>query len=129
VVADAFDRWRVRELACDPPGWYREIDEWGEQYGGDIVVRYQTNNPRFMAESCSRFYSAVVGKGLEHDGDPRLARHLANAVVKQTPAGAYLTKESHSSPRKIDLAVAAVIAFDRATHSKPRSKPELIWLA
>ena len=128
VVARAFERWNVRELACDPPGWYREIDEWAEQYGGQTVLRYQTNNPRFMAESCSRFYTAVTRHQLEHDADPRLARHLSNAITKDTPAGSYITKESHASPKKIDLAVAAVIAYDRATQKKPVSKPQLIWL-
>jgi len=128
VVADAFERWKVRELACDPPGWFREIDEWAEQYGGNIVVKYPTNNARFMSESCSRFYSAVVARELTHDGDPRLSRHLANAVVKETPAGAYITKPSHASAKKIDLAVAAVIAHDRAVHARPTPKPRLIWL-
>ena len=42
------------------------------------------------------------------------ARHLANAVVKETPDGAYITKDGRNSPRKIDLAVAAVVAYDRA---------------
>ena len=128
AVANAFERWQVREFACDPPGWYREMDEWAEAYGGKVVLRYQTNNARFMAEACSRFYSAVTTKQVTHDADPRLARHLANAVIKETPAGSYITKESHSSPKKIDLAVAAVIAHDRAIHAKPAPKPQLIWL-
>jgi hypothetical protein len=31
-----------------------------------------------------------------------------------TPGGAYITKDGRNSPRKIDAAVAAVIAHDRA---------------
>jgi phage terminase large subunit-like protein len=81
-----------------------------------------------MAEACSRFYSAVTSNQLVHDADPRLARHLANAVIKETVAGSYITKESHSSAKKIDLAVAAVIAFDRAIHAKPVPKPGFVWL-
>jgi phage terminase large subunit-like protein len=105
--------WDVREFPCDPFGWHREIEEWAERYGS-VVLMYETNRPRVMAENCSRFYSAVVTKELTHDGDPRLARHLGNAVVKETKDGAYITKDGRNSPRKIDLAVAAVVGFSRA---------------
>jgi phage terminase large subunit-like protein len=126
VVDRAFQRWKVREFACDPPGWYAEIDQWAEQYGGKVVLRFQTNNAKFMSEACSRFYTAVVQERLEHDGDPRLARHLANATLKETPAGAYIVKENRHSPKKIDLAVAAVIAFDRALLARPAARPRFI---
>ena len=128
VVDRAFERWKVREFACDPPGWFREIDEWAEQYGGKVVVKYPTNNVKFMSEVCSRFYSAVVGREVRHDGDPRLARHLANAILKETVNGSYITKEARHSAKKIDLAVAAVIAYDRALMAKPVARPRLIWL-
>jgi len=52
--------------------------------------------------------------GLKHNGDPALARHLANGVLKETPQGGVLTKEYKSSTRHIDIAVALVIAVDRA---------------
>jgi phage terminase large subunit-like protein len=128
VVDRAFQRWKVREFACDPPGWYTEIDQWAEQYGAKVVLRFQTNSVKFMSEACSRFYTAVVQQKLTHDGDPRLSRHLANAALKDTSGGSYITKESRHSPKKIDLAVAAVIAHDRALFSKPAVRPRLIWL-
>lgn len=43
-----------------------------------------------------------------------LAAHMANAMVKETPDGAYITKGDRHSARKIDLAIAAVLAFGRA---------------
>jgi phage terminase large subunit-like protein len=51
---------------------------------------------------------------LTHDGDPRLARHLANCQVKPTPHGDVIVKADKDSPAKIDLAVAAVVAYSRA---------------
>lgn len=114
AVDAAMMRWHVRELACDPPGWHREISEWGDQYGEPPVVYYETNKRSVMSVACSRFYTAVIDRQLRHDGDERLARHLANAALKETPDGAYITKERRDSPRKIDLAVAAVVAYDRA---------------
>ena len=51
---------------------------------------------------------------LTHDGNPTLARHLRNAVTKRKVGGDVITKESTDSPRKIDAAIAAVVAYERA---------------
>jgi phage terminase large subunit-like protein len=113
-VEEAMGRWRVLELACDPPGWHTEIDAWADRYPDTVTVEFATNRRAFMAAACSRFYTAATTGGLTHDGDTRLARHLANARLKETADGAYITKDGRNSPRKIDLIVAAVIAFERA---------------
>jgi len=112
AVARAVERWQVVELACDPNGWHAEIAEWTRRYGDPPVIKYDPV-PSNMDPACSRFYSAVLERDLSHDGNPVLARHLANAVLKETKDGAYITKDGRNSPRKIDLAVAAVIAYDR----------------
>lgn len=114
TVRRALVRWDVRELACDPPGWYAEINQWAETYGSPPIIEIPTNNRATMSELCSRLYTAIVNKGVTHDGNPRLAAHMANAMVKETPDGAYITKGNRHSSRKIDLAVAAVLAFGRA---------------
>jgi phage terminase large subunit-like protein len=129
AVDDAMERHTVVELACDPPGWHREIDEWADRYPDTVTTQYATNRRAFMAHACSRFYTAVAAGQLTHDGDARLARHLANAKLKETPDGAYIVKDGRNSPRKIDLAVAAVIAYDRAAwHANKRDeKPKPRW--
>jgi phage terminase large subunit-like protein len=68
-----------------------------------------------MVPACAKFYDAVVENTVVHDGDPTLARHLDNAVVKVDNMGPRIVKDKRSSPRRIDAAVAAVLAFDRAT--------------
>jgi phage terminase large subunit-like protein len=113
-VDDAMGRWDVLEFVCDPPGWHAEIEEWGEMYADTITLMFETGRVPIMAEACSKFYSAVLEKRLSHDGDKALARHLANATVKITPNGKHITKDAPDSPRKIDLAVAAVIAHARS---------------
>jgi phage terminase large subunit-like protein len=72
-----------------------------------------------MSRACAKLHSAIVNQTVSHDGNPALARHITNAVVKETPEGAYITKEHRGSTRKIDLATAAIIAHDRATDHKP----------
>jgi phage terminase large subunit-like protein len=55
-----------------------------------------------------------MGGQVGHDGDARLARHIANAVLRDTADGGYITKDGTNSPRKIDAAIAAVVAHERA---------------
>lgn len=115
AVDEAMTRYDVEALVCDPPGWHQEIERWGERYGGVVTMMFPTNARALMSAACSKFYTAVLEGTLAHDGDPRLARHLANATVKATTDGKYITKDHPDSPRKIDLAVAAVVAYDQAT--------------
>jgi phage terminase large subunit-like protein len=68
-----------------------------------------------MIKACAGFFDAVAEKRLIHDGDPLLARHIGNTAIKLTPAGPHIKKENPNSPRKIDAAVAAILAVDRAS--------------
>jgi phage terminase large subunit-like protein len=126
AVAEAFATWSVVELLCDPPYWGAEIAEWAATWP-DRVVEFPTFSRAKMAPACTAFYSAVMEQALTHDGDPRLARHVSNAVVKTSPLGDYITKADKDSPAKIDLAVAAVIAhFGAATTQPARRRPVFV---
>lgn len=112
AVDGAMERYQVVDLACDPPGWLREIEEWVERYG-DVVTRFETNQRSHMSPACDRFRQAILDGGLSHDGDRRLMAHLANCAAKDTPSGTVIVKPDDPG-RKIDAAVAAVVAFARA---------------
>jgi phage terminase large subunit-like protein len=89
-----------------------------------VVVRFETYVRKRMAAACSAFYQAATTDSLTHDGNAGLARHCDNAVLKESAQGAFITKESKSSPRKIDAAVASVVAFARAQwHHQNPSRP------
>lgn len=122
-VAEAFATWNVVEMLCDPPYWESQIAEWAAAWP-DRVSTFPTYSRARMAPACTAFYAAVMEGALSHDGDPRLARHISNAVVKSSPLGDYITKADKDSPAKIDLAVAAVIAHHVAatTRRRPRAK-------
>lgn len=64
---------------------------------------------------------------LNHDGDPVLARHVGHAVAKETPYGTIIGKEHPASPHKIDAAVAAVVAFERAAWHASRPIESLVY--
>ena len=113
-LAETMRRYNVIEVVCDPYGWEREIDEWTDTYGTPPILAYPTNVRVRMIPAYNRFYTAVQNQTVTHDANPQLARHLANCVIKEYPEGVMITKERRSSPRRIDLAVAAVIAYERA---------------
>ena len=74
-------------------------------------------SPQRMTPATQSFYEACMNGTVSHSGDQRLARHVGNAVLETTGGrGQRLRKESRSSNRKIDLAVAAVMALSRAVY-------------
>lgn len=113
VIDQAIERWDVRELAADPWGWRTELEEWAEKHKG-IVVEWNTAHRGRMAPATDRVYAAVMTKELSHDGDERLATHISNAVAKSTAMGDLISKDKRNSNKKIDSAVAAIVAYDRA---------------
>jgi phage terminase large subunit-like protein len=106
-------KYTVKEIACDPYRWTRTMEAL--QNLGLPIVEYNSGSPSRMVPACSKMYTAVTEGNLTHDGSPTLARHLSNTVIKVDRLGPRIVKEHRGSPRKIDAAVAAVIAFDRAT--------------
>jgi phage terminase large subunit-like protein len=111
AIRAACRRWRVLEVAADPYRWARSLELLD---GEGIPVGEYPQGPARMGPATSRFYSAVVDRLLSHDGSSALARHVANAVLKEDSRGARLAKEHKDSKRRIDAAVAAVMAHDRA---------------
>jgi phage terminase large subunit-like protein len=103
----------VKHMGCDPFMWRKQIADW--RRSGLPVVEWPTNAVSRMAPACSEFYRAAMEKRFTHDGDPRLAQHIRNAVVKDDRLGRRIVKASSST--KIDLAVAAVGAHDMARKS------------
>ncbi|WP_099022635.1 terminase large subunit domain-containing protein [Mycolicibacterium palauense] len=114
AVDAAFARYDVAELACDPWGWRSEIEAWAKRHGERRVIEWNTANASRMAPATDRLYQAVVDRTVTHDGDQRLAAHIAHCVAKRTPMGDLVSKDKRGSPRKIDAAVAAIVAYDRA---------------
>jgi phage terminase large subunit-like protein len=112
-------QYNVLEVACDPFRWQRSMDALAAS--GVPIVEYPSTSPARMVSACAKFYDAVMAGNMTHDGNPILERHLDNCATKVDRLGPRIVKEHRGSPRKIDAAVSAVIAFDRATFR--RSEP------
>jgi phage terminase large subunit-like protein len=128
-VRDAVDRafatWDVVELAADPWGWQSELQTWAATYGERRVVEYNTGFRKRMSPATDLLYQAVQEARVSHDGDATLTAHVSNAQAVTTAQGDVLQKDERKRKRRIDAAIAAVVAHDRAHHhftSKPRRR-------
>ena len=109
-LRNACARWKVNAVGCDPFRWQEVIGGLLEE--GLPILEWPSHQPARMAPACTQFYNDAVNGDLTHDGNPDLARHIKNPVVKIDSRGARITKDAPNSERHIDLAVCAVIAND-----------------
>ena len=104
----------------EPPASRDEVTAAALQYVRKVAG---TTKPSQANEAA--FYAAVKEKTLTHDGNDRLASHIAHCVARSTPYGDLVTKDNQKSPKKIDAAIAAVVAYERASwHRMNRPKPK-----
>jgi phage terminase large subunit-like protein len=118
-IRDACRKYSVREIVCDPYRWGRTYEILEDE--GLPIVEFPQSASR-MVPATQRFYEAVVNQTITHTGDPRLARHLTNCVIRVDSRGTRISKDAKNSPRKIDLAVSAVMALERAMF-EPEPEP------
>jgi len=107
----ACEQWHVLEIACDPARWARSYQVLEDK--GLPVEEFPQSALR-MVPATQRMYEAIINRQCRQDGDPRLARHFANAVVKSDQRGTRIHKDPSAPQRKIDGAVAGIMAHARA---------------
>jgi hypothetical protein len=131
-VFTAMQTWQVVELACDPPGWHREIEEWEAEFGDDVVVRFETKQHSRMGPAVDNFLQAVADRDVTHDRSDVLRRHLSNCVPENRRGYLVPVKADKHSPDKIDAAIGAIIAYHRATwhgsHKADVLTPMAAWV-
>lgn len=110
----AFETFDVLDMACDPWGWRSEMEQWAAKYGSKRVLEWDTSRRTRMGPATDRMFQLINTKQLTHDGDTRLMKHFTNCVAVATPQGTVVTKDKRMSKKKIDAAVAAIAAVDRA---------------
>jgi len=120
-VKATFDRYRVVGFYADPAKWETYVAEWEAAYGGRLKVKATQQHPiqwwmtggraSMTVRALEKFESAVVDGELTHDGASELTRHVLNARRMLTRTGIQIRKENPDSPKKIDAAVAAVLAW------------------
>ena len=107
--------YRVVEIAADPFRWAKSLQQLEAE--GLPVVSFPQSGAR-MIPATNGFRDSVTSKTMSWGGEKKLSaaleRHVSSAIIRQDNRGARLSKESKSSGRRIDAAVAAVMGLDRA---------------
>ena len=119
AVSEAMGRWLVWRLYADDQYIHGLVEGWANRYGRQRVVVWHTNRPRQIAWATRHFQQAIAGGAIHHDGNETLERHVANARKRmltvldddERPMHT-LCKDSVNSPRKIDGAMAAILAWE-----------------
>ena len=119
-VARCFDRWNVVGFFADPSGWQEHVARWEARYGRKLKVKATRSEPiavwprgktSQVSLAVEDFRQAVMNGEAKHNGSAVLTRHVVNARRRSTRTGYLLYKEYPDSPRKIDAAYAAVMAW------------------
>jgi hypothetical protein len=122
AVAKAFDTWKVMAFYADVQEWEGFVKvTWPEQYRDKLLIWATPtgNEPQPIAwdmrsktwdftKSVELTEAEIADRAFTHDGNPVLARHVANARRRPNRYGVSISKESKDSPNKIDLAVCMI---------------------
>lgn len=118
TVEEAFRRWNVWRMYCDPPYWETQVATWAGKYGDKRVIAWWTNRMKAMAFAIKSFSNAIQAREVCHDGGANYTRHIGNAVRKNLNIvdddGGRLWviyKERPDSPHKIDAAMAGILSW------------------
>lgn len=122
VVRLAFDRFYVPAFFADVKEWESfALTEWPSRYRDELKLwAVPTGKPpqsiawdmrghvAEFARAAEACHAEIREQGFTHDGDPRVARHVANARRRPYQAMVSIGKESPDSPRKVDAAVCVI---------------------
>lgn len=119
AIREAFERYQVWRVYCDPQHIKDLMTVLQNEFGERRVIKWETYRPRPIAWAVRNFVNAVKDGDVSHPGDGVLDRHVGNARKKmltvlddkERPMFT-LGKDSWRSPRKIDAAMAAVLAWE-----------------
>jgi hypothetical protein len=122
AVRRAFERFKVLGFFGDVREWESFVKTaWPDDLADGLLVHATpaSRDPQPIAwdmrshvvefGSACEMVEAEIGDGaFTHDGDSRLARHVANARRRPTRGVVTIGKESPDSPKKIDAAVCMI---------------------
>lgn len=137
AVAETFQQYEVVGFFADPPYWQDWVDKWNAEFGEGLrvsasqreAVRFWTKDETPMGKALERLHTAILTGKCKLDGSTALGlqmiRHMLNARRVKRRFAEVIFKETRNSPKKIDAAVAAALAFEaRARFLQRIDEPE-----
>lgn len=109
-LRDLHRRFNVQEVAYDPAYFERSAQALIDE--GLPMLEFPQSAQR-MVPACQNAYALICSGRLRHHASTVFTDQVLSAAQRQTDAGWRLSKARSS--RKIDAAIALVIALDRAT--------------
>lgn len=121
AVRMAFGKYTVVGFFADPAKWRTHLVAWEAEYSDKLKVKASRDHPvhwwmvggraSLIVQVTKELHDAVTGRKCTHDGAFYLTRHILNARRRTSRSGIQIAKEFPESPRKIDAAVAAILAW------------------
>lgn len=123
AIQAARERWNVVAFFADVNEWeehtkvtwrllFEDIPVWAVPAGRDpqpVAWDMRSHTAEFT-QACEMTESEIRNSAFDHDGDSFLGRHVINARRRPNRWGISIGKESPKSSRKIDAAVAMIMA-------------------
>lgn len=138
-VSWAMKHFEVAGFFMDPAHWQDYCDKWTSEFGEKMRVKatvkrpleYWTNRPVAIAAALERFKEAAEEERITYtDPDDRgegtdeqkfalaFTRHVLNARRREKRGGIQIGKDKPKSTKKIDAAMAAVLAYEAACDAR-----------
>jgi hypothetical protein len=125
ALHSAFEKWNVVGVYADPAKWESHVADWEAAYSGQLRVKASRDHPmewwmtggrsNLIVRATESLHNAVLQKEITASGSYALTKHMVNARRRKTRSGIQIGKEHPESPKKIDAAVAAILAFQART--------------
>jgi hypothetical protein len=129
AVKDAFKRYSVGLMLCDPFKWWTEVETWAQEFGDEVVLALETNQARRFAPAVDRWLTAIREGSHTHDADPITDLHVKAAHLQKVRIAdeeddgrtryVLIKGDDHG---RIDGAVADVLAYEAAM-TMPETPP------
>lgn len=122
MLETAFWKYNVVAFYADPgKDWRSHINAWEAKWGSKVQIKAGANHPfewwmtggrsGLVERAIEQLEGAVHNGDMTHDGSSTLTRHILNARRRISHSKLALAKENDYSSKKIDAAVAAVLAY------------------
>jgi hypothetical protein len=122
TLTDIFTRYRVVGFYADPAkDWRSYVNAWEARWGSQVEIRARREHPfewwmtggrsALVQQAVEQLEGSIRNRDATHDGSLALTRHMLNARRRLSHRKLALAKSSDYSERKIDAAVAAVLAW------------------
>jgi phage terminase large subunit-like protein len=119
LVAHAFGQYQVRAFFGDVKLWESYIDEWGETYRDELLVKASPKSAigydmrghqQELTKATEALVQAIEDRKILHTDHKMLNRHVGNARRRPNRWGVSFGKESRESPKKVDGFAATQLA-------------------